>query len=47
MNNPSKAIVEARKARFIPGSRVELVSMADPYTSLKPGDRGEVDHSKK
>ena len=44
MNNPSKTIVETRKARFKPGSRVELVSMADPYTKLKPGDRGEVDH---
>ena len=39
---PSKAAVEARKARYTPGSRVELVSMDDPYTRLKPGDQGTV-----
>ena len=38
----SKAALEARKARYQPGCRVELVSMNDPYTKLKPGDRGEV-----
>jgi len=38
----SKAALEARKARYQPGSRVELVSMNDPYTKLKPGDRGTV-----
>jgi hypothetical protein len=38
----SKAALEARKARYQPGTRVELVSMTDPYTNLKPGDRGEV-----
>ena len=42
MNYPSKAAVDARKARFKPGSRVELVSMTDTYTDLKPGDRGTV-----
>ncbi len=26
------------------GTRVELVSMDDPYSTLKPGDRGTVDH---
>ena len=44
MNNPSRAAIDARKARFKPGCRVELVSMTDPYTNLKPGDRGWVDH---
>ena len=39
----SKAALEARKARFKPGCRVELVSMDDPYTNLKPGDQGWVD----
>ena len=29
---------------FPPGSRVELVSMNDKYTRLKPGDRGTVEH---
>ena len=45
MNNlPSKTAVEARRARYVPGTRVELVSMNDPYTTLKPGDRGTVRH---
>jgi len=38
----SKAALEARKARYQPGCRVEFVSMTDPYTNLKPGDRGIV-----
>ena len=38
----SKAALEARRARYQPGCRVELVSMTDPYTDLKPGDRGEI-----
>ena len=38
----SKAALAARKERYKPGSRVELVSMNDPYTKLKPGDRGTV-----
>jgi len=43
MNNPSKAAVEARKNLYKPGSRVELISMADPYTTLTPGERGTVE----
>ena len=39
----SKAALEARRTRFKRGSRVELVSMNDPYTRLKPGDRGRVE----
>jgi len=39
----SKAALEARRARFKRGSLVELVSMNDPYTKLKPGDRGRVE----
>jgi len=38
----SRAALEARQARYKPGTRVELVSMNDPYTNLKSGDRGEV-----
>jgi len=38
----SKAALAARKARYQTGRRVELVSMTDPYTNLKPGDRGTV-----
>ena len=39
----SKAALEARRARYKKGARVELVSMTDPYTKLKPGDIGTVD----
>ena len=39
----SKAALEARRARYKPGARVELVRMDDPYTKLKPGDLGTVD----
>ena len=39
---PSKPEVEAQAALFPAGCRVELVSMADPYTDLKPGDQGTV-----
>ena len=39
---PNKATVEARRSRYAKGTRVELVSMSDPYTTLNPGDRGTV-----
>ena len=43
MNNfPSKEAVEALQKRFPAGTQVELVCMEDPYTSLKPGDKGVV-----
>ena len=43
MNNfPPKAAVDARKAQYLPGTRVELISMDDPFSKLKPGDRGFV-----
>ena len=42
MSNISKAALETRRLKFQPGTRVELVSMSDRYTDLKPGDRGEV-----
>jgi hypothetical protein len=38
----SKATLAARRKKYKPGTRVELVSMNDPYTKLKPGDRGTV-----
>lgn len=40
---PSKAIVESIRKRFPAGTRVELVRMNDPYSKLKPGDRGIVE----
>jgi hypothetical protein len=39
---PPREVVERLRAEFPPGCRVELVSMADPYTKLKPGDQGTV-----
>ena len=40
---PDRNLIELLKAQFPKGTRVELVSMNDPYnTKLKPGDRGTV-----
>ena len=35
-------VVERNRRLFPPGTRVELVSMNDPYTKLKRGDRGTI-----
>jgi hypothetical protein len=40
MKFPSKAQVESVRKIYREGARVELVSMSDPYSTLKPGDRG-------
>ena len=43
MNNfPSKDIVDRLKAEYPEGTRIALVHMDDPYSKLKPGDRGTV-----
>lgn len=43
MNNfPSKEIVERLRKEYPSGIRVELVRMDDPYSRLRPGDRGTV-----
>ena len=42
MNFPCREEVLAVRARYPAGTRVELVSMDDPYSRLKPGDRGTV-----
>jgi hypothetical protein len=40
---PNRAVVEARKAQYTSGCRVELVSMDDPCnTKLNPGEQGTV-----
>lgn len=39
----NKAALNARRSLYRKGVRVELVSMNDPFTNLKPGDRGTVD----
>lgn len=40
---PNKEAVERVRRQYPKGTRVELVSMSDPYTALKPGDKGTVD----
>ena len=39
---PSKEKVEALRRQFPAGTRVEMVHMKDPYSRLRPGDRGTV-----
>jgi hypothetical protein len=41
---PSKETVERLREEYPAGTRIELVSMDDPYSKLKPGDRGIVEH---
>jgi len=36
----SKAALEARRECYKPGTRIEIVRLDDPYSSLKPGMRG-------
>lgn len=45
MNNnfPSPETIARLRAQYPAGCRVELVSMNDPYTTLKQGDCGTVD----
>jgi len=40
---PSRETVRRLREQYPPGSRVVLVSIDDPYSTLKPGDRGTVD----
>ena len=42
MNYPSQAIVAMLRERYPKGARVQLDSMDDPYTKLRPGDKGTV-----
>jgi hypothetical protein len=46
MNNyfPSREIIAQLREQYPSGTRVELISMSDPYTKLKPGERGTVRH---
>ncbi len=39
---PSRETVERLRKEYPQGTRVELISMNDPYSRLKPGDRGTV-----
>lgn len=42
MRFPNKETVERVRKAYPTGCRVELVSMDDPYSRLKPGDQGVV-----
>lgn len=42
-NFPSKEVVERLRRMYPAGTRIELISMNDPYTELIPGDRGTVE----
>jgi len=43
MNNfPSKETVERLRREYPAGTQIELISMDDPYTKLKSGDRATV-----
>ena len=43
MKFPNKEQVKRVRETYPKGARVELVSMSDPYATLKPGDLGTVD----
>jgi len=42
MNYPSEETVAQVRAQYPTGARVELVRMDEPYTKLRPSDRGRV-----
>ena len=39
---PDRKVVDRLRKIYPSGTRVELVRMEDPYTTLKPGDTGRV-----
>ena len=41
-NFPSKNTIEKLREMYSIGTRVELVSMNDPFTKLMPGEQGTV-----
>ena len=42
MKFPSKETIARLRAEYPIGTRIELISMDDPYSKLRPGDRGSV-----
>ncbi len=42
--NYDKAFAERMKRNYPPGTRIELISMEDPYAPVPPGTRGTVIH---
>ena len=43
-NYPSRETIAHLCETYKKGLRVALVSMDDPYSKLKPGDKGTIDH---
>ena len=39
---PSHELVEALRKEYPAGTRVRLIRMDDPYSTLRPGDQGTV-----
>lgn len=39
---PTRETIDRLREQYPAGTRVELVSMNDPYTNLRPGDKGSV-----
>ena len=39
---PKRETIRCLRQRYPKGTRIELVSMFDPYSDLKPGSRGTV-----
>ena len=42
MKIPNRDTVEQIKKKYPPGTRIELISMKDPYSPVPPGTRGTV-----
>lgn len=42
MNNLRPEILKQLKNNYLPGTRVVLVKMDDPYTKISPGTKGTV-----
>ena len=42
MNFPLREQVESIRGRYPPGTRIELLSMEDPYAPVPPGTKGTV-----
>jgi hypothetical protein len=40
---PNKETVERLRRTYPKGTKVKLISMSDPYTTLRPGDVGVID----
>lgn len=44
MNFPKEEDIKRLREEYPEGTRVQLESMDDPYSKLKPGDRGTIRH---